>query len=209
MRYLVDELEALGFMWAYRVVDARAFGLPQRRQRVLLLASRSEDPRPVLFGSDAPDATPLFDRRQLCGFYWTEGSRGLGWAVDAVPTLKGGSTIGIPSPPAIWDPRDRSITIPDIRDAERLQGFEPDWTVCALDVDGVRRGHRWKLVGNAVSTSVAEWLGRQLAAPPSLTYSGILHRDAAWPRAAWGQRGKVYRVDASAFPVRTDSQSTT
>ena len=43
MRYLVDELEALGFMWAYRVVDARAFGIPQRRQRVLLLASRSED----------------------------------------------------------------------------------------------------------------------------------------------------------------------
>ena len=51
-----------------------------------------------------------------CGFYWTEGNRGLGWAVDAVPTLKGGSTIGIPSPPAIWDPlrarsrRLRSVT---------------------------------------------------------------------------------------------------
>ena len=46
----------------------------------------------------------------MCGFYWTEGLRGLGWAVDAVPTLKGGSTIGIPSPPAIWDPQDGSIT---------------------------------------------------------------------------------------------------
>ena len=36
MRFLVDSLEALGFTWAYRVVDARSFGLPQRRQRVLL-----------------------------------------------------------------------------------------------------------------------------------------------------------------------------
>ena len=26
MRYLVDELEDLGFTWAYRVVNARAFG---------------------------------------------------------------------------------------------------------------------------------------------------------------------------------------
>ena len=46
MRYLVDELEALGFTWAYRVVNARAFGIPQRRQRVLLLASalKTHDP---------------------------------------------------------------------------------------------------------------------------------------------------------------------
>ena len=38
-------LEDMGYRWAYRVVDARAFGLPQRRLRVLLLASRTEDPR--------------------------------------------------------------------------------------------------------------------------------------------------------------------
>ena len=45
MRHLIDELEARGFTWAYRVVDTRAFGLPQRRHRVILLASRTEDPR--------------------------------------------------------------------------------------------------------------------------------------------------------------------
>src|SRR5262245_36225506 len=165
MRYLVDELEALGFTWAYRIVNARAFGIPQRRQRVLLLASRSEDPRPVLFGSDAGEDSPEFSGTQLCGFYWTEGLRGLGWAVDAVPTLKGGSTIGIPSPPAIWDPLDGSITTPNIRDAERLQGFIEGWTAPAAEVQGVRQSHRWKLVGNAVSVSVAEWIGRRLADP--------------------------------------------
>jgi DNA (cytosine-5)-methyltransferase 1 len=42
MRYLVDRLEELGFTWAYRIVDTRAFGLPQRRQRVILVASRSD-----------------------------------------------------------------------------------------------------------------------------------------------------------------------
>jgi DNA-cytosine methyltransferase len=53
MLYLTTWLSNLGFRWAYRVVDTRAFGLPQRRQRVLLLASRSEDPRNVLFADDA------------------------------------------------------------------------------------------------------------------------------------------------------------
>ena len=56
-----------------------------------------------------PAVLPAFSQKRLCGFYWTEGLRGLGWAVDSVPTLKGGSSIGIPSPPAIWDPLDHSI----------------------------------------------------------------------------------------------------
>ena len=45
MRYLIDELELRGYTWAYRVVDTRAFGLPQRRQRVILLASKTDDPQ--------------------------------------------------------------------------------------------------------------------------------------------------------------------
>ncbi len=162
MRHLVGELESRGFNWAYRVVDTLAFGLPQRRQRVILLASRTDDPRAVLFADDEEPVVTPFKPGLWCGFYWTEGLRGLGWAVDAVPTLKGGSTVGIPSPPAIWDSRDGSITTPDIRDAERLQGFDADWTLPALAVEGVRRGHRWKLVGNAVSVPVARWVGQRL-----------------------------------------------
>lgn len=208
MRYLVDELEALGFMWAYRIVDARAFGIPQRRQRVLLLASRTEDPRAALFGCDAGTRVRQFSGKELCGFYWTEGSRGLGWAVDAVPTLKGGSTIGIPSPPAIWDPVDGFIGTPDIRDAERLQGFEAGWTEPAAEIAGVRASHRWKLVGNAVSVPVAEWIGRRLiAADGDVPKGALLPRGVSWPRAAWGSKGEVFSVDVSAFPESRPSQS--
>jgi DNA (cytosine-5)-methyltransferase 1 len=208
MRYLVDELEALGFTWAYRVVDARAFGIPQRRRRVLLLASRSEDPRAPLFGCDAGEVPHTFSGDQLCGFYWTEGLRGLGWGIDAVPTLKGGSTLGIPSPPAIWDPVDGSITTPHIEDAERLQGFSEGWTEPAAEVAGVRRTHRWKLVGNAVSVPVAQWIGGELIAPRGAVPSATeLPSGVAWPRAAWGHKGRVYAVDVSAFPVRKKSPS--
>jgi DNA (cytosine-5)-methyltransferase 1 len=204
MRYVVDQLEELGFTWAYRIVDARAFGIPQRRQRVVLLASRTEDPRPALFGCDAGEDLPSFAPERLCGFYWTEGLRGLGWAVDAVPTLKGGSTIGIPSPPAIWDPLDGSITTPDIRDSERLQGFDSDWTSPALTDSAVPRGHRWKLVGNAVSVPVAKWIGDRLSHPEGEVPGwAALKRGVAWPRAAWGAKGRVYVVDASSWPVRS------
>ena len=82
MRFLVDALEERGFSWAYRVVDTQAFGLPQRRQRVLLVASRTEDPRTVLFADHAAPTVRSSTERLLCGFYWTEGLRGLGWAED-------------------------------------------------------------------------------------------------------------------------------
>jgi DNA (cytosine-5)-methyltransferase 1 len=203
MRHLIEELEARGFSWAYRVVDSRAFGLPQRRQRVILLASRTEDPRGVLLNEDSGVENAKVPRNAWCGFYWTEGIRGLGWAEDGVPTLKGGSTIGIPSPPAIWRPLDGMIATPDVRDAERLQGFDADWTRTALDVAGVRPGHRWKLVGNAVSVPVAEWVGERLANPVGFAQRSVseLPAGAPWPRAAWGHKGRVVGMEVSMWPV--------
>lgn len=202
MRHITAALEALGYSWAYRVVDARAFGLPQRRRRVIMLASRTEDPREVLFGSDAGIPDAVDPGTVPCGFYWTEGVRGLGWAVNAVPTLKGGSTIGIASPPAVVTPAGEVLT-PGITDAERLQGFAAGWTAPAIGTVGVRPGHRWKLVGNAVSVRMAEWIGARLADPTPYDASAdaVLASGQAWPTAAWGRGGEVRRVATSAWPV--------
>ncbi len=202
MRHITDALEDLGYTWAYRVVDARAFGLPQRRQRVLMLASRTEDPREVLFAEDAGQATVGDADVHPCGFYWTEGVRGLGWAVNAVPTLKGGSSIGIASPPAVRLPSGEMVT-PGIVDAERLQGFDPDWTAPATDALGVRPGHRWKLVGNAVSVRMASWAGQRLANPQPYvgTDETLLIPGQRWPAAAWGKDRVSYAVPMSTWPV--------
>ncbi len=144
MDVIVSALEELEYRWAYRVVDSRAFGLPQRRRRVYLVASLEGDPRTVLFadeaGTNGEDGDRSLRSGVACGFYWTEGIRGLGWAADAVPTLKGGSTIGIPSAPAILLPTGEVIT-PDIRDAERMQGFSADWTKPAEEVAKRGAGH--------------------------------------------------------------------
>ncbi|HEU0018991.1 MAG TPA: DNA (cytosine-5-)-methyltransferase [Thermoleophilaceae bacterium] len=204
MRWLTYQLEERGFTWAYRVVDSRAFGLPQRRQRVLLVASKTEDPRPVLLNQNHGEVE-IDDRTGLaCGFYWTEGVRGLGWAVDAVPTLKGGSTIGIPSPPAIWQAGTSQVVTPDLRDAERLQGFDADWTSSVDQIPGRKKTNRWKLVGNAVSVPVAAWLGERLSTDESFAPAGeesSLQPGSRWPRAAWGRAGERHGVDVSMWPV--------
>jgi DNA (cytosine-5)-methyltransferase 1 len=218
MRLLTRSLEELGYRWAYRVVDARAFGVPQRRLRVILLAGRKDDPRDVLFADNIANPEIISNRLQaplvldMCGpsvvekrsgksygFYWTEGRIGIGWTVDAVPTIKGGSGIGIPSPPAVWIPSRDELGVPSIRDAERLQGLPPGWTE---DVDTSRAGVRWRLVGNAVCAHVSEWVGRRLRQPG--VYRPKLETpftSGAWPLAAHGAKGKAWSVDLSVWPV--------
>jgi DNA (cytosine-5)-methyltransferase 1 len=201
--YVTRNLERLGYLWAYRVVDTRAFGLPHRRERVFLLASRTGDPAACLFDQDKAPPETTVGKKLAHGFYWTEGTRGLGWAIDAVPTIKGGSALGIPSPPAIWFPNGRFAT-PDIRDAERLQGFPVNWTRPAEKAS--RPSYRWTLVGNAVSVPVARWIGRRLlagpATKPELRASELLPKSGPWPRAAFGGPGMGrFAVDIGSFPV--------
>lgn len=201
MRAIVDEFESLGYRWAYRVVDTFSFGLPQRRERMMLVASTSLDPSEVLLADDNPLPRPKTAIGELAhGFYWTEGLGGLGWAVDAVPTLKNGSTIGIPSPPAIFMP-DGRIVKPSIQDAEALQGFPRGWTAPAESV--ARSSSRWGLVGSAVSVPVAQWVGRRLTCPGTYSEKPELPfpEHGRCPRAARFDGKKRVAVDISADPI--------
>ena len=202
--YIVRSLEELGYKWAYRTLDTRAFGIPQRRHRVFVLASIHGDPASVLLSQDAGPGSSVKAEIPPCGFYWTEGNSGLGWAPSCVPTLKGGSTIGIPSPPAIWMPNGTIMT-PDVRDAERLQGFDADWTAPAEEVS--TRGSRWRLVGNAVTTVVSEWLGLALRIPSARAPRETCELDAqsTWPKAAFGEKGKRHAAMVSMWPVKREA----
>lgn len=154
-----------------------------------------------LFAGDAPiarHASALGQRPH--GFYWTEGQGGLGWAVDAVPTLKNGSTIGIASPPAVLMPDGRIVKL-GIADGERLQGFDLGWTAPAETV--ARPSVRWGLVGSAVSVPVARWIGDRLRAPGDRTL-GVVNPfpDAGkCPRAALFDGNVRRAVVISADPL--------
>lgn len=207
IKYLVGELEKLGYSWGYRILDARAFGMPQRRLRLILVASKSHDVREVLFSQNVEvppvdDTIGNIDQNKFYGFYWTEGKRGLGWAVDAIPTLKIGSKIGIPSPPAIWIPKNDFFGTPDIRDAERLQGFPVDWTLPTMQIEKSRVGDRWHLIGNAVCVKMSTWVAERIMNP--LPYDCNLEKEIhrkRWPKAAYGSDGKVFEINVSNWPV--------
>jgi DNA (cytosine-5)-methyltransferase 1 len=205
LRAITRDFERLGYTWAYRMVDTYAFGIPQRRERWLFVASLDGSAPDILFG-DEP--TAKFERSGIAsahGFYWTEGNRGLGWADDAIPPLKSGSTVGIPSPPAIWVRSIRSMVTPQIRDAERLQGFPLGWTDVPSSSDFKRfERYRWRMVGNAVSVPISKWIGdRIMAARSSCTIAGhFFAKTGPWPRAAWGRKGFRYALPFNSFKPR-------
>ena len=202
IRTIVEELENIGYNWAYRTINSLAF-VPQNRKRVFVVASLNYDPRNVLLSGNSATSWEIEDSDDFnypYGFYWTEGKYAIGLYRNGIPTLKCGSTIGIPSPPAIAFPNG-NVASPDIRDAERFQGFPPDWTKSAEDI--AKPTSRWKLVGNAVTVNVVSWIANKMINPEIYDCAKdkeLQNRDK-WPASAWGMEGKRYISSVSAFPV--------
>lgn len=206
---ITTRLSALGYEWGYRLIDPRSFGIPQRRPRFIFLASNIMHPKDILFPA-AEDVNANIDDKlsndieDVCayGFYWTEGKIGIGWAKDSIPPLKCGSSLGLPSSPAIWDIHNNFFGTPTVEDAERLQGFPENWTD-VLTANGFKDNKRWKLLGNAVNTAVSNWIGSRIE-------HGITERlhEARlyctnlrpWPKAAISYKGGVMGVKASFYP---------
>lgn len=210
IRLIIDSVESLGYHWAYRVLDSRAFGVAQRRNRVLFLASRTPgSAAAAMLATDTGLDNELQESAdaRASGFYWTEGRRGVGLVRGAVPTLKGGSTVGAPSAPAIWRPHSpmgQRIVLPSIEDAEELQGFDRGWTAAA-DAQG-EHSARWKLVGNAVTVGLGKWIGERISAANrgvvgDTPTSYIRNEHRPWPDAAFGGPAMPVRsVAASRWP---------
>ena len=211
MRHITNQLESLGYKWVYRTVDTRFTGLPQRRPRVIILASRDDSVlESRLLAEDSPvrDSTRA-DGSCAAGFYWTEGRTGLGLVSGALPTLKGGSMLGLPCAPAIWLPDQepgRKFVLPTVEDGEALQGLPRGWSTPSLVDD--ERDLRWKLVGNAVTVGIGEWVGQRLAQADLQNWAaaeaGPLERDKRWPAAGWGSSDGAWQSDRTAFPRRTE-----
>ena len=130
-------------------------------------------------------------RARLTGFYWTEGLRGLGWAHDAVPTLKGGSTIGIPSRPASGSGTPRSADSSSCRRSRTPRRSR------ASIAAGRRRGRAGQRRARVEARRQRRDRWRDRVARPKLASPGDYDPTEAtplaatdrWPAAAWGGRG--------------------
>lgn len=152
--YSLGEIHASGFPYiAWRMLNARSFGLPQHRMRLLIVASKSLEiatslfrPLPVL----SEQSTRSGVEKLAAGFYWTGGTHSINYSEGYVPTIKIGSSLGIASPPAVmFDGVVRQLS-PD--EALALQGFSLNLSLFASNTA------IYRAAGNAVARPIGKWV---------------------------------------------------
>lgn len=205
---IAEKMTEMGYDWAYRLVDPRSFGIPQRRPRFIFIASKKIHPKYILFPqnenyeNEIDEKPTVNELARAYGFYWTEGKIGIGWAKNSIPPLKCGSTLGLPSSPAIWDTKNNFFGTPCIEDAERLQGFPENWTK-PLERYGFKANLRWRLVGNAVNTSVSSWIAERMSNSEIYEIPQeriIKHTKSKWQKAGFNDGHIIYGIKASRYP---------
>lgn len=151
---VLQALDNAGYPYvAWRTLNAREFGLPHERRRVFLIATHDRAtalalfrPLPEVRFEEQVAVTPGFCN----GFYWTAGLQSICHSEGFVPTLKVGSALSIPSPPALhFDDCVRKATAAECL---RFQGFDPS------EFAGVPDKEIYRMTGNAVAAPVGRFV---------------------------------------------------
>lgn len=134
---------------AWRTLNARAFGLPHHRDRVFIVASKERTVALSLHRPLPKVRTPPRRKATCAAFYWTGGLQSICYSEGFSPTLKVGSSLSIPSPPAVhFDDCVRKMTS---KECLRLQGFDPAQFHDIPDKD------IYRATGNAVAKPVGQF----------------------------------------------------
>ena len=142
-------LEGFPFV-AWRTFNAREFGLPQQRRRVFIIASKERNLALNLHREHQYIDRGPRKKKVSAGFYWTAGLQSICYSVGFVPTLKVGSTLSIPSPPAVeFGDCVRKISP---REALAFQGFDP------AEFADVSSADVYRMTGNAVPAPIGRWV---------------------------------------------------
>ena len=184
---VVHELESLGYSWAHRIISLSAFGLPQRRHRVFIVATLHGDPRDVLLSTESickgqcinlskaeskekspaecyecfmtpPHVTPTIS--VTCDL----AEKRYGPVAHEICTLTASNGRRLCMVEDLGDGRGHAFRL-EIEDAERLNGFPVGWTESCYPL--MIPGRPWmKAVDSYRSyTKRIELLGRAVAIP--------------------------------------------
>jgi DNA (cytosine-5)-methyltransferase 1 len=172
---ILGGLVELGYGFAYRVLDAQHYGVPQRRRRVFVVGH---------LGDWRPAAAVLFERHSLQGnpapsrqtgqdiaATLRSGAEGQPWSGDSrdeliVPTLtsNGDAHTGFRDERGLIQ-TGTSVRRITPRECERLQGFPDDYTLLG---DKTPDGPRYKALGNSMAVPVMRWIGERIAKVSSI-----------------------------------------
>jgi DNA (cytosine-5)-methyltransferase 1 len=97
----------------------------------------------------------------VVAFQSSLGSRGGDVYEDgSATTVRVGSGIGIPSPPAVATAMAVRRLTP--RECERLQGFPDDYTLVEYRKKPAADGPRYRALGNSMAVPVMRWIGERI-----------------------------------------------
>jgi len=184
-------LEECGYGWAYRVLDAQYFGVPQRRRRVFVIGhsdNRADLAAKVLFEQEKPRTsfeegegkkkeitgtlTAGFEARdfdcdtilnnQFAVESYTQSS--FAQYKEGIGTLRAsGGDFGGGSETIIKEGRNIRRLTP--LECERLQGFPDNYTQIEWNgkpKDQCPDSHRYKAIGNSMAVPIMRWIGERI-----------------------------------------------
>lgn len=182
MGTIITALGQLGYGWAYRVLDARGFGVPQRRRRIFIVCH---------LGTKRA-AEVLFEPESSTRRSTTRNRPAQHLAANTHGCTQNGSTIGETQPIAFHHtqtpissigithgmgasgngtiavaiPHKNGTTLRRLTplECERLMGWPDNWTQHTADGTTQSDTQRYKQCGNGICAPVAEWLGHRIMA---------------------------------------------
>ena len=172
-------IQELGYGFAWRVLDAQYFGVPQRRRRVFIVGKAGGDWRPpfaALFEPESLQGRPekgggereeprpdaVQGRLDEGGVFGVD-IYNYSFTGDVAATLSANSHCTNTHGPKILDSKGVRTLTPN--ECERLQGFPDGYT----DIPGKwKSGDRIKALGNSMAVPVMEWVGRRIQLVDSL-----------------------------------------
>lgn len=152
---------------AWRVLDAKYFGVPQQRRRLYLIASgKNYCPENVLLEEHKNNPLPDFPNRPLSfikGEHSFEIFRGYTDCLySAYGTKWNGNAAAYNG--SLFVAQDTRLRRLSPLECERLMGFPDNYT----QIEGAKYTNRYQAIGNSWAIPTVQWLGKRIQSPVNI-----------------------------------------